>query len=496
MTLPFTLSNPSLLHFDCLINGNWTSAQSGQRFSLCDPGSGSSWGQCAEAGTPEVEAAVEAAQTAFDAYRTWTPGRRAEGLRRWYDLLEAARDDLATMLVYETGKPLSEAQGEISYAFPFVAWSIGETERVHGTWQTPSSAPGRRAITIKQPVGVAVALVPWNFPVVLALRKISSALAAGCSLVLKPSPESPVTALALAKLVMEAGFPPGLVNVLPTSLDGTPAVAEELCRHPLVRVVSFTGSTRVGRIIAGLCAQNLKRSTLELGGNCPFIVFDDANLERAVDQLESLKWRHAGQACISANRVYAQRGVHDQLVDKIVARASKLSVGHGTKDGVTMGPLTTHRGLDKAESLAKDARDKGARFVLGSGQRLDGGGFFMKPTVVTGVTPNMSMSRDENFAPLLGVSVFDTEDEVVALANDTSMGLASYVFTQDVDRLFRMFEKLEAGMVGLNTGNASTAEVPFGGIKASGWGKEGGMALGLDEYLWTKCGTLSVEHHW
>ncbi|RDA89405.1 hypothetical protein CP532_6218 [Ophiocordyceps camponoti-leonardi (nom. inval.)] len=496
MSPPFKLNDNSLLRFDCHVNGDWVAAQSGQRFPLIDPGSGSSWGECAVAGEAEVDAAVQAAQEAFEGYRSWTPRQRAEALLRWHGLLQAARDDLATLLVHETGKPLKEAHGEIDYALPFITWAAGETERVHGRWQTPSSGPGRRAITIKQPMGVAVALVPWNFPVVLGLRKMANALAAGCSLVLKPSPETPVTALAAVKLIIDAGFPPGLVNVLPTSLEGTPIVAEALCRHPLVRIVSFTGSTRVGRIIARFCGEELKRSTLELGGNCPFIVFDDADLDRTVEQLMGLKWRHAGQVCISANRVYVQRGVHDRLVEELVARASKLSVGHGMKEGVTMGSLTTDRGLDKAEELAKDAREKGARFVLGSGERVSGGGYFMKPTIVTGLTPNMSMSREEIFAPMLGVAIFDDEDEVVKLANDTSMGLASYVFTQDVDRLFRMFEKLEAGVVGLNTGNSSSTEVPFGGIKASGWGKEGGMDLGLDEYMWTKSGTLSVKNHW
>lgn len=498
MSLPFKLNDSSLLHFECLIDGKWTAAKSGQRFTLVDPGSGSSWGECASAGRPEVETAVKAAHKAFEGYRAWTPRQRAQGLQRWYGLVEAAREDLATLLVYETGKPLEQARGEVDYALPFVDWAAGEAERIHGNWQRPSSGPGRRALTIKQPVGVSAALVPWNFPVVLALRKMAAALAAGCSCVLKPSPESPISALAVAKLVLDAGFPPGLVNVLPTSLEDTPIVAEDLCSHPLVQVVSFTGSTRVGRIVAGWCAQNLKRSTLELGGNSPFIIFDDADLDKAVDQLTGLKWRHAGQACISANRVYVQRGIHDRLVEAIVARASRLSVGHGTKDGVTMGALTSDRGLERAEALAKDAREKGAKFVLGSGKRLDGGGggYFMEPTIVTGVTPDMEMSRDECFAPLLGVAAFDSEDEVVALANDTSMGLASYVFTQDADKLFRMFEKLDAGMVGLNTGNSSSTETPFGGIKASGWGKEGGMGLGLEEYLWTKTGTMTVEGHW
>ncbi|EQK99473.1 Aldehyde dehydrogenase domain protein [Ophiocordyceps sinensis CO18] len=326
---------------------------------------------------------------------------------------------------------------------------------------------------------------------------MSAALAAGCTMVVKPSPETPVSALTLARLAVRAGFPAGAVNVLTTSLDGTPLVAEELCQHPLVRRVSFTGSTRVGKLIAGLCAQNLKGSTLELGGNCPFVVFDDANLDRVVEQLMALKWRHAGQACISANRIYVQRGLHDGLVAALVEQTARLKMGHGLDEDTTLGPVTTPRGLDKAEAMARDALDKGATMELGTGKRTSsGGGYFMKPTIMTGVTDDMLMSRDEIFAPLAGVSVFDTEDEVVARANKTTMGLASYVFTRDVDRLWRMFEKLEAGMVGLNTGNASSAESPFGGIKESGWGKETGKDVAVDEFLVTKCGTLTIEDHW
>ncbi|POR36853.1 Succinate-semialdehyde dehydrogenase [NADP(+)] GabD [Tolypocladium paradoxum] len=500
--LPFELTDEGLGQFDCLINGEPVVARSGKRFDVVDPGSGSVWASCPDCGDEDADAAVKSCHEAFLSYSKWTPRRRSQCLSRWHHEIAAAKEDLAKLLVYETGKPLAEANGEIDYALTFTWWFVGEAERAHGN-SIVSAIPGRRAITIKQPIGVAAALVPWNFPVALSLRKISAALAAGCTMIVKPSPETPITVLALARLALRAGFPPGALNVLTTSLDGTPKVAEALCLHPLVKKVTFTGSTRVGKIITGLCAKNLKKSTLELGGNCPFVVFDDANLDQAMGQLMALKWRHAGQACISSNRLYVQRGVHDGFVEELVQRTSKLKTGHGMAEGTTLGPVTTPRGLDKAEEMAQDALAKGAKMVLGSGTRTGGsadaksnGGYFMEPTIVTGVTDDMLMSRDEIFAPLLGVSVFDTEDEVVGRANNTSMGLAGYVFTKDVDRLWRMFERLEAGMIGLNTGNSSSSEAPFGGIKESGCGKESGKDVAVDEFLVTKSGTLTVEGHW
>ncbi|PNY27007.1 Succinate-semialdehyde dehydrogenase [NADP(+)] GabD [Tolypocladium capitatum] len=504
--LPFELTDEALGQFDCLVNGEPAVAKSGRRFDVVDPGSGSVWASCPDCGDEDVDGAVRASHEAFLSYSKWTPRQRAQCLSRWHHEIGLAKDDLAKMLVFETGKPLAEARGEIDYALTFTWWFIGEAERAHGS-SIVSAVPGRRAITIKQPIGVAAALVPWNFPVALSVRKMSAALAAGCTMVVKPSPETPVTALALARLALRARFPPGALNVLTTSLDGTPRVAEALCLHPLVRKVTFTGSTRVGKIIAGLCARNLKKSTLELGGNCPLVVFDDADLDQAMGQLMALKWRHAGQACISSNRLYVQRGLHDRFVEELIRRTRELKTGHGMAEGTTLGPVTTPRGLDKAEEMAREALAKGARMVLGSGKRRDtsadakgNGGYFMEPTIVTGVTDDMLMSSDEIFAPLLGVSVFDTEDEVVARANNTSMGLASYVFTKDVDRLWRMFERLEAGMIGLgghqNTGNSSSSEAPFGGIKESGCGKESGKDVAVDEFMVTKSGTLTIEGHW
>ncbi|KAG5915022.1 hypothetical protein E4U42_000178 [Claviceps africana] len=494
--LPFELADGSLARSNCVIHGEEVPARSGRRFDVVDPGTGAPWVSCPDCTGEDIDAAVRSSYDAFQHYSRWTPRRRAQCISTWHHLIVAAREDLAKMLVYETGKPLAEARGEVDYATGFTWWFVGEAERAHGA-SVVSAVPGRRCITIKQPVGVAAALVPWNFPVALTLRKVAAALAAGCTMVVKPSPETPLTALAVARLALRAGLPPGALNVVTASLDNTPSVAEALCLHPLVRKVTFTGSTRVGKIITSLCATNLKRCTLELGGNCPFIVFDDANIDQALAQLMALKWRHAGQACISANRLYVQRGIYDAFVQELVRQTARLRVGHGMVSGTTMGPVTTPRGLDKAERMAKDATSKGATMVLGVGLRKEAEpGYFMDPTILTGVTDDMLMSQDEIFAPLLGVSVFDTEEEVTQRANNTSMGLASYVFTKNVDRLWRMFENLEAGMIGLNTGNSSCAEAPFGGIKESGFGKESGKDVAVEEFLVTKNGTLTVEDHW
>ncbi|CAK7230954.1 hypothetical protein SCUCBS95973_007748 [Sporothrix curviconia] len=494
--LPFTLNDPDLLRTDNFVNGEWTPAVSGARFDVVDPGTGKAWASCPDSAPADVEQAVATAHAAFQSYSKWTPRKRAQTLGQWHQLIVAARDDLARILVLETGKPLAEAYGEIDYGTTFTWWFTGEADRIQGA-TINSALPGRRGLVIKQPIGTAVALVPWNFPLALVLRKAGAALAAGCTMVVKTSPETPLTAFCLANLAQRAGFPPGALNVLSTTLENTPGVAEALCLHPLVKKVTFTGSTRVGKIISSLCARNLKKCTLELGGNCPFIVFDDASLEQAVGQLQALKWRHAGQACVTANRLYVQRGIHDSFVARVVEETKKLKLGHGLTEGSTLGPVTTPRGLDKGEELFQNAVEGGAKVLLGQGKREDGaGGYFMAPTVLTGVNDSMTMAQDEVFAPILGISVFDTEEEVTQRANNTSMGLASYVFTKNVDRMWRMFENLEAGMIGLNTGNASATEAPFGGIKDSGVGKESGKDVAVNEFLITKTGTLSVEDHY
>lgn len=340
---------------------------------------------------------------------------------------------------------------------------------------------------------MAVALVPWNFPVAMILRKAGAALAAGCTMVVKPSPETPISTLVLAHLAQKAGFPPGAFNVLTTDLENTPSLSEALCKHPLVKKVTFTGSTRVGKLIASHCSHGLKKVTLELGGNCPFVVFDDANIDQAMDQLMALKWRHAGQACITANRVYVQAGIYDRFAQLLKERTGKLVVGHGAAEGTTMGPLTTPQGVDKAARQVEDARRLGADVILGGSKVTGKNGYFFEPTILTNMTKDMLVTREESFAPLTALYRFETEEEAVKLANDTSMGLASYAFTKNVDRMWRMLENLEAGMIGMNTGNSSAAESPFGGMKQSGYGKESGPEVAVNEYLVTKTGTFTVE---
>jgi succinate-semialdehyde dehydrogenase / glutarate-semialdehyde dehydrogenase len=447
--LPFALSDQSLFRNNCFVNGEWVEARERKRFYVTDPGTGKVWTSCPDCTKNDVDAAVQSAYAAFKLNSTISPRTRAQLLLKWHQLIVEARDDLAKILVHETGKPLIEAYGELDYATSFTWWFTGEAERIHGS-TFRSAISGRRGIVIKQPIGVAAALVPWNFPVALVLRKASAAIAAGCTMVVKTSPETPLTALTLAYLAIKAGFPPGTLNILTTSIENTPAVAEELCLHPLIKKVSFTGSTRVGKIISSLCARNLKKTTLELGGNCPYIVFDDANIDQAISQLMALKWRHAGQACVSSNRVFVQRGIHDKFVEKLVEQTKLLKVGHGMAEGTTMGALTTARGLDKAEELYTDAVQKGAKIVLGTGKRdTSTGGYFMPPTILVGMTDDMHMTNEEIFAPVLGIYIFDTEEEVIERANDTPLGLASYVFTKNADRLWRLFELLKAGMIGL-----------------------------------------------
>lgn len=371
---------------------------------------------------------------------------------KWDGLIRDARSDIAKILTHETGKPLAESYGEIHYALGFTWWFAGEAERIQGAIATPS-APNRRVFTIKQPIGVAAALIPWNFPIAMALRKAAAAFAAGCTMIVKPSPETPITTLVLAHLAQKAGFPPGVFNVLTTDLENTPSLSEALCKHPLVKKVTFTGSTRIGKLIAAHCAPGLKKVTLELGGNCPFIVFNDANLEQALGQLMALKWRHAGQACITANRIYVQSGVYEKFAQMLKEATSALVVGHGAKADTTMGPVTTPRSLDKAASQVEDAVKLGGKIILGGGRKTDcGDGYFFEPTIIKDMKTEMLISREETFAPIAALYKFETEEEAVKWANDTSMGLASYAFTKDADRLWRMLENLDAGMIGLNTG--------------------------------------------
>lgn len=404
----------------------------------------------------DVDAAVQTAHEAFKTFRKTSPRVRGQWIARWDALMREHKRDLATMLVYETGKPMAEALGEMDYSLTFTAWFASEAERVQGACYVPS-APSRRVFTIKQPLGVAVALVPWNFPVAMVLRKAGAALAAGCTMVVKPSPETPLTAAAVARLATEAGVPDGVLNVLPTSLANTPPLSEALCTHPLVKKVTFTGSTRVGQLVARHCSPGLKKVVLELGGNCPCLIFDDADVEAALRELVGLKWRHAGQACVTVNRFLVQSGVHDRFLARFAEETAKYVVGHGAADATTLGPVTKPEGLDRADRLVADAVSKGARLVAG-GRRLNPAGaedgYFYEPTILADMPRDALVSCEECFSPIAAFYKFDTEDEAVAMANDTPMGLASYAFTKNVDRIWRLYENLEAGMIGLNSGES------------------------------------------
>ncbi|PYI20377.1 succinate-semialdehyde dehydrogenase [Aspergillus violaceofuscus CBS 115571] len=493
--LPFKLDDPSILRFDSFVNNEWKPASSGERFEVIDPATTTPWTSIPTNTVTDIPSYTHSASTAFRTFRTTTARHRAQLLQNWDTQIRTHRTDLARILVHETGKPLAEALGEIDYALTFTWWFVGEPERISGSI-APAAIPGRRILTVKQPIGVVAALVPWNFPVAMVVRKAAAAVAAGCTMIVKPSPETPVSALVLGELARRAGFAPGVLNVLTTDLENTPAVSEALCRDPAVRKVTFTGSTRVGKLVAGYCAPGLKKMTLELGGNCPFLIFEDADLNQALEMLMALKWRHAGQACITANRVYVQAGVYDRFVGMLKERTERqIRVGNGWEEGVTMGPLTTPQGVEKARQHVQDATAKGATVVLG-GDTVPGPGYFFQPTILTEMTADMRVSSEESFAPIAALYRFETEEEAVARANDTAMGLASYAFTKNADRLWRLFENLEAGMIGLNTGSSSAAEAPFGGVKESGYGKESGKEVAVNEYLVTKTGTLTVDGHY
>ncbi|KAH8881952.1 succinate-semialdehyde dehydrogenase [Thozetella sp. PMI_491] len=494
-TFPFKLARPDLLQTEAFIHGQWKPASSGKRFDIEDPGTGKTFASCPDFDKSDVDSAVKSAAETFKEFRKENPRSRAKKLLEWDRLIRENRDDLARILTYESGKPLAEAQGEIEYALGFTWWFAGEAERIRGNVSQPSQA-NRRVIVVKQPIGVCVALVPWNFPVAMILRKAGAALAAGCTMIAKPSPETPLTCLVLAKLAVDAGFSPGVFNVVTTSLSNTPEVAEALCKHPLVSKVSFTGSTAIGSLIARHCSEGLKKLTLELGGNCPVLIFDDCNQEVALEELFKLKWRHAGQACITANRVYVQDGIYEEFLEKLVAKTKTLKQGHGAEEGTTIGPLTTPRSIGKAQKHVDDAVALGGKVVLGGdGAKGDSKGFFYPPTIIRDASQSMLISQEETFAPVLAVYRFSTEEEVVQRANDTSMGLASYFFTKSVDRTWRLMESLEAGMIGMNTGNSSAAESPFGGMKLSGYGKESGKDVAIEEYLVSKTCTLTLEGH-
>ncbi|MDQ0562878.1 succinate-semialdehyde dehydrogenase/glutarate-semialdehyde dehydrogenase [Rhizobium mesoamericanum] len=460
------------------INGVWTAGGATKTFDVLNPATGEVLASLPDMGAAEAREAIDAAYAVQPAWAALPAKERTGILRKWFDLMIAHADELAAILTAEMGKPFAEARGEILYAAAYVEWYAEEAKRIYGE-TIPAPSDDKRMIVIKQPVGVVGTITPWNFPAAMITRKIAPALAVGCTVVSKPAEQTPLSALALAVLAEQAGVPAGVFNVI-VGEDG-PAIGKELCGNEKVRKISFTGSTEVGRILMRQCADQIKKISLELGGNAPFIVFDDADLDAAVEGALASKYRNAGQTCVCANRLYVQAGVYDAFAAKLAAKVEAMAVGDGFKAGVTIGPLIDEQGLAKVESHVADAVSKGAGILTG-GKRIEGAGTFFTPTVLTGVTREMTVAREETFGPVAPLFRFDTVDDVIAQANDTEFGLAAYFFAGDLKKVWRVAEALEYGMVGINTGLMSAETAPFGGIKQSGLGREGSRH-GADDYL-------------
>ncbi|WP_434711775.1 NAD-dependent succinate-semialdehyde dehydrogenase [Rhizobium sp. YTUHZ045] len=460
------------------INGVWTSGNAAGTFDVLNPATGELLASLPDMGAAETRTAIDAAYAAQPAWAARPAKERSVILRKWFDLIVANADELAAILTAEMGKPFPEARGEILYAAAYIEWYAEEAKRIYGE-TIPAPSNDKRMIVIKQPVGVVGTITPWNFPAAMIARKIAPALAVGCTVVSKPAEQTPLTAIALAVLAEQAGIPAGVFNLI-VGLDG-PAIGRELCGNEKVRKISFTGSTEVGRILMRQCADQIKKVSLELGGNAPFIVFDDADLDAAVEGAIASKYRNAGQTCVCANRLYIQSNVYDAFAAKLAAKVAAMSVGDGFKPGVEIGPLIDEQGLAKVEDHVGDALAKGAN-VLTGGKRLDGTGTFFAPTVLTGVTRGMTVAREETFGPVAPLFRFETAEDVIAQANDTEFGLAAYFYAGDLKKVWRVAEALEYGMIGINTGLMSSETAPFGGIKQSGLGREGSRH-GADDYL-------------
>jgi succinate-semialdehyde dehydrogenase / glutarate-semialdehyde dehydrogenase len=465
-----------------LIGGEWVEAAGGGRFDVTDPATGDVVGSVPDAGQGDVEAAIDAAAAAFELWKSLAAIERARILRRSADLMRERKDAIAAMMTAEQGKPLAEAAGEVEYAASFFEWFSGEAERVYGQ-VVPAQNARNRALVLRQPVGVTAAITPWNFPAAMMTRKLGPAMAAGCTSIVKPASATPLTAALVLRAIEDAGAPPGVVNLITSKSSSM--VSETLFADRRVRKVSFTGSTEVGKELIRLSAGQVKRLSLELGGHAPYLIFDDAPLEEAVDGLIASKFRNAGQTCVCANRSFVQRGIYDDVVKLLAEKVTRMVVGPGDRPGVTIGPLIDERAVEKVSEHVEDAVSHGARLLAGGG-RLEGddfaGGAFYEPTVLADVTRDMLISHEETFGPVAAVAPFETEDEAIELANDTVFGLAAYFHTRDYARLLRVAEKLEYGIVGANSGLISAANVPFGGVKESGYGREGGD-FGIDEYL-------------
>ena len=472
------MHNSGLVKNQAYIGGQWISAASGNTMTVLDPATGEKVGEVPDMGVTEANAAVEAADRAFASWKKTTAKQRCALLRRWYELIMEHQESLAALLTAEQGKPLSEARGEVVYGASFVEWFAEEAKRTYGE-HIPSPSPGSRLVTIRQPVGVVAAITPWNFPVAMITRKIAPALAAGCTVVVKPAEDTPLCALALADLAEAAGFPAGVINIV-TTADPV-AVGDTLTAHPLVRKVSFTGSTPVGKHILHQAADTVKKVSMELGGNAPFIVFDDADLDAAIRGVLISKYRNAGQTCVCTNRIYVQRSVHKEFMERFAAAVAELRVGKGDDPATEVGPLINSKAIERVERVVKQALDQGAELVQG-GSRHEAGDLFFQPTLLSQVTEQMEIANQELFGPVSTVFVFDDEEEVIERANATPFGLAAYFYSRDIGRCWRVAEGLEYGMVGINEGILSNEVAPFGGVKESGIGREGSRH-GIDDYL-------------
>jgi succinate-semialdehyde dehydrogenase/glutarate-semialdehyde dehydrogenase len=475
-----SLKDPSLLRNAAFIDGTWCQAERGKTFAVRNPASGEHIANVPDAGAQEAKCAIAAADRAFASWRATTAERRAGLLRRWFDLINEHQDDLALLMTSEQGKPLAEAKGEIAYAAAYIEWFSEEARRVYGDL-VPSPWGDKAILVKKEPVGVCAAITPWNFPAAMITRKVAPALAAGCTIIVKPASQTPLSALALAELAQRAGIPAGVFNVVTGDARVIGAV---LTDSPMVRKLSFTGSTEVGRVLAAQCAPTLKRMSLELGGNAPFIVFDDADLDAAVEGALASKYRNSGQTCVCANRFLVQSTVYDRFAHKLATAVAQLRVGNGVEPGIQQGPLIDAPALAKVEELVADALRRGAKLATG-GRRHSLGGTFYEPTVLLDVAANLRVVNEEIFGPVAPLVRFETEEDAIRIANSTEFGLASYFFSRDLARVWRVADAIEAGMVGVNTGVISTAVAPFGGVKQSGMGREGSK-YGIEEYVDTK----------
>ena len=472
-----TLTDNALFRQQCYINGHWCDADDGATFTVTNPATDDSLGTSPRMGEAETRQAIDAARGAFPAWRDLPAAQRATLLEAWHDLMMEHQDDLGRLMTLEQGKPLAEAKGEIAYAASFLKWFAEEARRAYGD-TIPAPKAGQRIVVIKQPIGVTAAITPWNFPSSMITRKAGAALAAGCTMVVKPASATPYSALALAELAERAGIPAGVFNVITGSAG---AISTALTESPIVRKLSFTGSTEVGSKLMAQCAKHIQKVSLELGGNAPFIVFDDANLDKAVEGAMASKFRNTGQTCVCVNRFLVQDSIHDAFVEKLKTAIEAMKVGDGLEEGVSQAALINRDAADKVMEHLEDALGKGAKVVTG-GQRHERGGSFVQPTLITGVTTDAQLCQEETFGPLAAVIPFRTEEDAIRIANDTPYGLAAYFYSDNIHRCWRVAEALESGMVGVNEGLISNAAAPFGGVKESGLGREGSHQ-GMDEYL-------------